>query len=199
MLPNGDFMSEYQYYEFCSINKPLTSEARKEMSLLSSRANVGTHNASYVYNYGDFRGNSDTLLLKYFDVFFYISNFGTMRLTLKYATSEMDVNKIKEYCIKHVIACKEHGEYVLLDIYVQNEEGFGWTEGEGLLPDLLPLYDEIKAKNYHFLDIVAAINDEWSERKEGSVDAVLSGNKVVSAAQETFLKNIGIEYHKNLT
>ncbi|MCW5590456.1 MAG: hypothetical protein KIT27_12460, partial [Legionellales bacterium] len=69
-------MSEYQYYEFCSINKPLSTEARKEMLSLSSRASVGTHTASYVYNYGDFRGKPKQLVLKHFDVFFYISNFG---------------------------------------------------------------------------------------------------------------------------
>ncbi len=39
-------MSEYQYYEFCSISKPLSQETRKEMASLSSRAKVGTHGAS---------------------------------------------------------------------------------------------------------------------------------------------------------
>lgn len=62
-------MSEYQYYEFCSISKPLTREARMEMASLSSRAKVSTHGASYVYNYGDFKGDPKQLLLKHFDVF----------------------------------------------------------------------------------------------------------------------------------
>ncbi len=47
-------MSEYQYYEFYRINTPLSAAARTEMISLSSRAKVGTHNASHVYNYGDF-------------------------------------------------------------------------------------------------------------------------------------------------
>ena len=51
-------MSEYQYYEFCKIHAPLSSEARKEMQSLSSRAKISTHGAIYVYNYGDFRGNA---------------------------------------------------------------------------------------------------------------------------------------------
>jgi hypothetical protein len=33
-------------------------------------------NPNHVYNYGDFRGKPKELLLKRFDVFFYISNFG---------------------------------------------------------------------------------------------------------------------------
>ena len=50
--------------------------------------------------------------------------------------------------VKHVITIAIHGEDVLLEIDINNEEGFGWTEGEGILPDLLPLYDEIKSGNY---------------------------------------------------
>lgn len=186
-------MSEYQYYEFCSINKPLTSEVRKEMSSLSSRANVGTHNASYVYNFGDFRGNSDKLLLKYFDVFFYISNFGIIRLTFKYDASQISIEEIKKHCINHVITCKQYGNDILLDIYVQNEEGFGWTEGEGLLGDLLPLYDEIKAKNYQFLHIVSALKDEWSGKVDGALKTLFSETKLFSKAQQAFLENAGVE------
>jgi len=91
-------MSEYQYYEFCKINRPLTIDARKEMYSLSSRAKVTTHGASYVYNYGDFRGNPKDLLLKYFDVFFYISNFGCIQLMFKYRNQEINIDEVKKYC-----------------------------------------------------------------------------------------------------
>jgi hypothetical protein len=40
------------------------------------------------------------------------------------------------------------GSHILLDIDFHNEDGFGWVAGEGILPDLLPLYDEIKSGNY---------------------------------------------------
>jgi len=46
---------------------------------------------------------------------------------------------------------------VLLDVCISNDEGGGWIDGEELLPDLLPLYDEIKEKNYQWLVLVAAI------------------------------------------
>ncbi len=192
-MKSKESMSEYQYYEFCSINKPLTSEARKEMHLLSSRANVGTHNASYVYNFGDFRGNSDKLLLKYFDVFFYISNFGTIRLTFKYNVSQINIDEIKKYCVEDVVEYEQYGQDILLDISLQNEDGFGWTEGEGVLADLLPLYDEIKSKNYQFLRIVSAVNDEWTGTIDEALKALLSETKLFSQAQHAFLENAGVE------
>src|SRR5579872_4904010 len=109
-------MSEYQYYEFCSVNKPLSPKAREEMASLSSRAKISTHGASYVYNYGDFRGDPKKLVLKYFDVFFYISNFGGIRLLFKYPVDQVNVDQIKKYSIKDFISAKIQKEYVLLDI-----------------------------------------------------------------------------------
>lgn len=92
-------MSEYQYYEFCCISEPLSAEARREMHSLSSRAQVGTHGAHYVYNYGDFRGEPEALLLKYFDVFFYIANWGTLQLSFKYSVQDINIAEVKKFCI----------------------------------------------------------------------------------------------------
>lgn len=184
-------MSEYQYYEFCSLYSPLSSSARKEMEALSSRACVNTHTASYVYHYGDFRGKIKQLLLKYFDVFFYISNWGTLRLMFKYSVPQVDMDELKKHCIKDVISCKTHGEYIILDVQVSDEEGFGWTEGEGLLPEFLPLHEEIKAKNYQFLRLVAAINDELTGEKENALEAMIADSEL-SSAQAAFLNSVGL-------
>ena len=81
----------------------MTSEERKEMAALSSRVQITSHGASYVYNYGDFRGDPKQLLLKYFDVFFYISNFGTLQLMFKYPVQQIAAEELDKYCIKHVI------------------------------------------------------------------------------------------------
>jgi hypothetical protein len=184
-------MSEYQYYEFCSLHSPLSAAARKEMSALSSRAQVGTHSASYVYNYSDFRGNPEALLLKYFDVFFYISNWGTIRLMFKYPAQEIEIKKLKKYSIKDVISCQAQKDYVVLNIAINNEEGFGWTDGEGLLADFLPLYEEIQSKNYQFLQLIKAIHDELTGEKENALASTLADMKL-SAAQSAFLDHTGV-------
>lgn len=181
-------MSGYQYYEFCKINAPLTADARKEMYSLSSRANITTHGASYVYNYGDFRGNSKALLLKYFDVFFYISNFGCIQLMFKYSVTEVNAYKLKQYCIDEPISCEITDTHVLLDIDYNNEEGFSdWIEGEEMLIELLPLYDEIKSGNYEILRILADVCDG----KTDILKKPAQGNDIdiaLSEAQEAFLK-----------
>lgn len=186
-------MSEYQYYEFCSINSPMTSEARKEMASLSSRTRISTHGASYVYNYGDFRGDPEKLVLKYFDVFFYINNWGTVRLMFKYPIHELRIDELKKYCIQNMVSCKQHGQQILVDIDINNEEGGGWIEGEGILPTLLPLYDEIKSKNYQIFKLILAVNDEFSGETENTLNTMTTKTNL-SSAQQAFLENIGIDY-----
>lgn len=187
-------MSEYQYYEFCQLDKPLSQETRKKMTSLSSRAHVSSHGASYVYNYGDFRGDPKQLLLKYFDVFFYIANWGTVQLMFKYPAQKVDIGKLKKYCIKDAISCKQHTDHILLDIRIYNEDGWGWVEGEGLLPNILPLYDEIKAKNYQFLQLVTAINNEFMDEEQNSLSKLMKKITKLSSAQRAFLKIVGFDH-----
>jgi hypothetical protein len=186
-------MSEYQYYEFCRIKSPISEEAREEMRSLSSRAKVGTHGASYVYNYGDFRGDPKKLLLQYFDIFFYISNYGTIRLMFKYKPGQINIDELKKYDIKHVISCEQYDKGVLLEIYINKEEGFGWTEGEGLLADLLPIYAEIKAKNYQFLRLITAINDKLNDKANNSLSNIIDEMEL-SSSQQAFLDIIDLSY-----
>jgi len=186
-------MSEYQYYEFCSVRSPLSAQARKEMYSLSSRAKVSTHGATYVYNYGNFRGNAKQLLLKYFDVFFYIANWGTVELMFKYPAEKVDVSALKKLAIKHVVDCQQRDENVVLTVHVNNEEGFGWTEGEGLLPNLLSLYDEIKNQDYQWLHLVSVIQKEFAGEQENALSDFLS-TVSLSSTQQAFLDAVGIGY-----
>lgn len=184
-------MSEHQYYEFCSVRSPLTPDARKEMRSLSSRAHVTTHGAYYVYNYGDFRGKPKQLLLKYFDVFFYIANWGTIQLMFKYDNNLLDINAIRPYCIDRAITCEQHEGYVVLDIQLHDEENCFHADDAGeLLPDLLPLYDEIKEGNDQFLKLASIVHAHFDGEKEDALDELQT--MTLSAAQKTFLESMGI-------
>jgi hypothetical protein len=83
-----------------------------------------------------------------------------------------------------------HDETILLDIHLNNEEGLGWTEGEGLLSGLLPLYDEIKTGNYQFLRLVKAIHKEFNGEKN-AIRNPINETILLSAAQERFIACIG--------
>ncbi|MEO1006224.1 MAG: hypothetical protein AAFW67_10315, partial [Cyanobacteria bacterium J06638_38] len=68
-------MSEYQYYEFQTVNRSLTEQERVAISKLSSSVKLTATSAIFTYSYGDFRGNPQDFLAKYFDAMYYIANW----------------------------------------------------------------------------------------------------------------------------
>ena len=76
-------MSEYQYFEFQAVDRPLTSKQMDELRRYSSRAEITPSRFVNVYNYSDFRGDPDELIEKYFDAFLYLASWGTRRLMLR--------------------------------------------------------------------------------------------------------------------
>src|ERR1043166_5567005 len=89
--PGGPPMSEYQYCEFLAIDRPLDDAALEHVRSLSSRAEITPTSFVNVYHYGDFRGNPDKLVEKYYDAFLYLANWGTRRLMLRMPRGLVDV------------------------------------------------------------------------------------------------------------
>jgi len=76
-------MSEYQYYEFQCVDKPLNAKEKEEISKISSRAKITSTQAIFNYSYGDFSENTEQFLAQYFDVMYYIANWGTQQLMFR--------------------------------------------------------------------------------------------------------------------
>jgi len=69
-------MSEYQYYEFQTIDRPLSAEQQAVMRKLSSRVDLSATRAAFNYSYSDFRGEPLKVLEQHFDALLYIANWG---------------------------------------------------------------------------------------------------------------------------
>jgi hypothetical protein len=76
-------MSEYQYYEFQALDRPLTQEQMSELRAYSSRARITPSSFVNVYNWGDFKGNPLRWVEQYFDAFLYFANWGSRRFMLR--------------------------------------------------------------------------------------------------------------------
>lgn len=70
-------MSEYQYYEFLAIDRPLTSEEMSALRTLSTRAHITAVSFTNQYQWGDFKGNPDELMRRFFDAHVYVANWMT--------------------------------------------------------------------------------------------------------------------------
>lgn len=71
-------MSEYQYYEFQAIDRPLTPEEQQAVARLSSRVEPHPRCAVFTYSWSDFPGDSADILGKYYDAMLYMANWGSI-------------------------------------------------------------------------------------------------------------------------
>ena len=55
-------MSEYQFYEFLALDRPLTDAEYGQVRALSTRAQVNRTRFVNEYQWGDFRGNPSALM-----------------------------------------------------------------------------------------------------------------------------------------
>ena len=70
-------MSEYQYYEWQTIDRPLSPREQTDVNGLSSHMDTVTSTQAIVtYSWSDFKHDPQKVLLNYFDAFLYDSNFG---------------------------------------------------------------------------------------------------------------------------
>jgi hypothetical protein len=148
-------MSEYQYYEFQAIDRALTAKEQAEIAKLSSRVQLTPHRAIFLYNYGDFRGNPEQVLTQYFDMMFYIANWGTWQLIFRFPKAMVDPAWFQPYELPDTLSMSTSGKYTVLNIQINQEEGiYGWVEGEGWLPRLLPLREDLMQGDVRLLYLV---------------------------------------------
>lgn len=147
-------MSEYQYYEFQTVDRLLTPKEQEQISQLSSRVQLTSSRAVFLYNYSDFRGKPGQVLAKYFDAMLYIANWGTWQLMFRFPKAAVDPQWFRPYHLPNVITISTNAKYVILDIEIHEEGGMGWVEGEGWLSQLLPLREDLMAGDLRLLYLV---------------------------------------------
>ncbi len=144
-------MSQYQYYEFQAIDRPLTEEEVAYVGSLSSRTDPTPTRAVFTYSYSDFRGNPETVLAKYYDAMLYLANWGSKQLMFRFPKSILDAEVLAPYRISDIISADVTGEYLIVDVNFYEEEGGEWIEGEGWLSSLVRLRDDLLRGDFRFL------------------------------------------------
>jgi hypothetical protein len=170
-------MSEYQYYEFRAIDRPLSQKEMDELRALSTRAEITPRSFTNTYYWGDFKGNPATLMDRYFDAFVYVANWGTHRLMFRIPRRFLDVEAATAYCDGEALSLKAKKEHVVLEFSSEDESGDEWTEGEHWMPSLISLRAELMRGDTRalYLGWLASLRsrgwddeDGWDE--EGVVD-----------------------------
>jgi hypothetical protein len=154
-------MSEFQYYEFVAIDRPLSAPERKRLSRITSRATITSTRLVNTYEWGNFKADPRELVANYFDAFLYYANWGTRRLILRVPKTRLELKIVKLYCAdrttgkrgtQSVATIAAVGKHLVLDLWSESESGDDLADIEpGLLSALVPIRNELIAGDYRAL------------------------------------------------
>jgi len=136
-------MSEYQYYEFLAIDRPLSECEMGDLRDISTRAHITATSFVNTYNWGDLKARPIELMEKYFDAFVYVANWGTRRFMLRVPCRLLDAKDIASYRAGNALSFEAKGEHLILEFLSDRESGGVWESGEEWLSSLVPVREDL--------------------------------------------------------
>ena len=195
-------MSEYQYYEFVAADGPISDEGLRYAEGCSSRADVSRVHWRNVYNFGGFSGSVERLL-QHYDAHFYIANWGTVRFAIALPEGVLDRDAVQPYVRGHeqyenTLTINSNNARTIVWWERNEEGGWGWTEGEGLISRLVGIRDELMRRDYRalFLGWLADFNpDAWRDPRDSAilVPPIPAGLDCLTPALRTLLEQFPVD------
>lgn len=165
-------MSEYQYYEFVALDRPLTDAEYREVRALSTRAQVTRARFVNEYQWGDFRGNPSALMDRYYDAHFYFANWGTRILMIRLPLALLDPETAEQYSDGDNAIVRRTGTNLVLEWRSEDEDGEDWEIDSPSLAALIGVRAELAAGDLRplYLAWLASLTDrpEWDEADDDS-------------------------------
>jgi hypothetical protein len=163
-------VSEYQYYEFVAVDRPLDDRQLRELQALSTRAQITPTSFVNEYHWGDFRGDPSTLMERYFDAFLYLANWGTHRLMFRLPNRLLDLETARRYCDADYVSARPAGDHVIIDIQSEDEGG-EWVEtGEGWLTSIVAARAELASGDLRALYLAWLLSLQSEELDDDEVE-----------------------------
>lgn len=181
-------MSEYQYYEFLAIDRPLTKDEINELRSISTRATITPVSFINEYNWGDFKGNPDKLMQRYFDTHVYVANWMSaifmVRLPIE-ALSEETAQAVSVPYMLDINATRSHWIITWSLRESEDYDRFGMEEGSGWMVRLAPVRDELLRGDLRGLYIgwLAAVSGELMDDDELEPNGISSLGSFTAAQQ----------------
>ncbi|WP_219419123.1 hypothetical protein [Pseudonocardia nigra] len=163
-------MSEYQYYEFAAVDRPLGDRDLDALRGLSTRAHITPTSFVNTYEWGSFSGDPRRLVERYFDAFLYLANWGTRELIVRLPARLVDPDIAQRYCSGDAVSAWTTGDHVVIAAVSEDEEGdFDWG-GEGVLASILPVRAELLAGDVRALYLLWLLGVQVGEVPDDAVE-----------------------------
>ena len=124
-------MSEYQYYEFQAVDRPLDQAAQRALRSISSRARITPTSFVNHYEWGDFKGDPRKFMERWFDLHLYFANWGARRLMIGLPKRFLDRTELTPF-LREIEWVKvwTSVDRLIIDIFRQEDEpeDYGYYE-----------------------------------------------------------------------
>jgi hypothetical protein len=138
-------MSEYQYYEFLAVDRPLTAAEQAEVRQLSTRARITATSFTNEYHWGDFKGSADQMMQRFYDAHLYLANWGTHRIMLRLPRALLDPEIAGQYCVDGQVSMLTTRDHVILDLSSEDDAGEWVEDAEDSLSAIVGVRSELAA------------------------------------------------------
>ncbi len=114
-------MSEYQYYEFLAVDRPLDKRQQAEVRALSTRARITAARFTNEYHWGDFKGDPRRMVERYYDAHLYLANWGTRHLMLRLPRELLAPTTVESYRVAPYADAWTTKEHLILSLSSEDE------------------------------------------------------------------------------
>ena len=186
-------MSEYQYYEFQAVDRPLSAGEQQELRALSTRARITATSFVNTYEWGSFKGDPSRLVERMFDLHLYMANWNSRCFFLRLPKKLVD--RIWLNGVLSEVDCVETrivGEHLIVEISRDELEVEDFDDGAGWLAALAPLRAKILAgdlRMFYLLWLTAVETDVFAD----DVTEPLPGVGPLDGALEAFVEFFRID------
>jgi hypothetical protein len=186
-------VSEYQYYEFVSVDEPLSEKQQQELRAVSTRGRISSSSFVNDYQWGDLKADPRRWMEKHFDAHLYLTNWGTHRIAVRLPKAALDPATAARYCVGDAAGSWTTRTHVIVDLHSEDEEGVeDWVDPEGRLAAIIPIRTELTAgdlRPMYLAWLLAVQNRELDENEpEPPVPAGLDKLSGPQAALADFLR-----------
>lgn len=188
-------MSEYQYYEFQAIDRPLTPAEMGELRSVSKRARITPTSFVNEYSWGDFRGDPDLWMERYFDAFLYVANWGTHLVKLRLPVRLLAPSSARAYLgsDSDSASVAANSQHVVLS-FLSNDEHGGWEDGEGQLSSLIAVRADLARGDRRSLYLGWLLRAQEGELDDDEVEPPLpAGLAQISASLDSLVDFLRID------
>ena len=191
-------MSEYQFYEFMAIERPLGKAEKAQLRRLSSRAEITSTSFVNSYEWGDFKGDPKKLMAKWFDLHLYLTNWGSSRFMVrlpKRCVSRAHFDVFLES--SETATLIDAGDYVILDVSQDDEdewygEGYDGEYNIDRLSCLVPLRHDLLSGDLRMLYLIWLVEVEDDSLGEDDLEP-LPGIAPLNGALKAFAELLSLD------